>query len=211
MQIAYFHQVTGNSVLVSTPGEYDAMPPVAALAVDFGPVSPNADRLGIAAYLAFGSYSSGTFTLPTEVSPATANSIRNDSGLALVSPEPVELKPQPLAAGSRSVRVSVDRLPVDPTDSISILSSGSWNGRLRSHYSIAVGTNAFLLRRSDQDFRPLLAAAVLLAEEVDADELVVPDTHQIDDAELVRLQRLLDVCRLGLRQGTMENEEAGYA
>lgn len=186
--------------LVATRNEYDALPPVNTLQIDFAPVSINPDRLAIASYLAFGAYCSGGFELSVKFSPAAAEAIEQDAKPVQLRPAPIEYYPKALAVGMGEATVSFS-LPGESQEAcLVVLPSDKYNGLMTGHNKLLVSSNAFFLDAAAQNphsIRARLAVAVLFAEDLGIDTLTV-DGHNIDAAERQSLVRLLSACRLGL-------------
>lgn len=176
--------------------EYDAFPPMGALLVDRAPRARNNDRDAVAAFLAFGAWAGTSITLPNRVSPATAEAVRRDSKLFGLSVEPIEYYPKKLPIGAARVMVSTDLAADLATPHLAVLRSDRWNGTLGTSRSLAVGSNAIFIEPK-QPLRQILAVAVLFAEDLDADCLVVSESHASAD-ERRRLRDLLSAVRLGI-------------
>ena len=204
MRIEWQHTPQGSVGFHAQPGEYDAVPPVDALLMESSPTLLNPERKAIAAYLAFGRWTSGDFTLDFKFGPTTASAIERDTKHLDIRPGPIEYYPKPLSAGTDEVAVEFDaRVWNDPhTTTLSVLPSSEWAGGLRSLSSIAIATNAFALDHASLDdtisIRARLAVAVLFSEELAADTLIVSSGECIDEQERLRLTNLLLAARLGL-------------
>lgn len=187
--------------LVSERGEYDAIPPVDTLQVDFAPQLLNSDRLAIASYLVFGDFSSGDFELPLKCSPAAAEAIEQDAAPVQLRPAPIEYYPKALSAGQITAAVQFDLSSASSEHGIfSILPSDRYNGMIVGHKQLIVSSNAFLfdsLNHRINSIRARLAVAVLFAEDFGVDTLRI-DGITIDAQEKIALVRLLAACRLGL-------------
>lgn len=176
------------------PGEYDAYPPILRFSVtrhpDAGELHP--DRLGLAAYLVFGPYTSGALELPAGISPALARAIELDAAPVPVRPVPVSYAPAKLPIGSRSVSACAGARAESEEgqggDSGSGIDVSASNGYL-------IGGDA--ARRLETE----LAAALLHAEAWEADELVL-DANALAEEERDhverRLRRLTEPVRLGV-------------
>lgn len=183
--------------------EYDAVPPVESLLLDHAPATTNLEREAVAAYLAFGHWTSGDLQLAHRLGPNTASAIERDMQFVTVRPSPVEYYPKPLELGVREVYVGFDESFVrnDPP-SIAVLPASQWNGSLRALHSIATGSNAFALdaaaSASYPSIRARLSVAVLLAGDLSADSLVI-SANGLPEFEKYRLRELLLAVRLGVR------------
>lgn len=184
--------------------EYDAVPPAESLLLDHAPASMNPEREAIAAYLAFGHWTSGDLQLPHRLGPNTAAAIEHDIRHVAVRPSPVEYYPKPLELGMRDVRVGFDASYVrNDVPSIAVLPASEWSGSLRSLASLAVVSNAFVFDTvastdTSQGIRSRLAVAVLFAGDLSADTFVVDGEH-IPGIEREKLTALLLAVRLGIR------------
>lgn len=182
--------------------EYDAVPPVAALLIDHAPAMINAEREAVASYLAFGHWVSGDLQLAHKVGPNTASAIERDMSFVDVRPSPLEYYPKPLPTGSRRVSVDFDGSGVSSSGPfISVLPASRWNGALRSHNGIALGSNAFVFDAAASGghvaIRCRLAVAVLFAEDLLADTFVLR-ANDVDAREISRIRKLLAAVNIGL-------------
>lgn len=188
----------GRYQLVSVLGEYDAHPPVDRLIIDHQPRAENPELVGMACYLAFGNWCGGELQLPVKIGPATADAMARDSARAGVGllPAPIEYYPKPLPLGVREIRVSrsLDRMPADTILDVRI---DQWSGSMRSHTSVILPTNSFLFDSQSGGVRAHLAVAVLFANDIQADQLVVEGV--VSEAEMERLTALLSAVRIGVR------------
>lgn len=184
--------------------EYDAVPPAESLLLDHAPASMNPEREAIAAYLAFGHWTSGDLQLPHRLGPNTAAAIEHDMRHVAVRPSPVEYYPKPLEFGLREVHVGFDADAVrNDVSSIAVLPASEWSGALRGLKSLAIASNAFVFdiaasKDTTQGIRSRLAVAVLFAGDLSADTLVV-NANGVPEAERERLTALLLAVRLGIR------------
>lgn len=187
--------------LIAERGEYDALPPVNTLHVDFAPTKVNADRLAIASYLVFGAYVSGTIEMPKKFCPATAEAMEQDARPVQLRPAPIEYYPQPLAIGQRTARIYFE-LPGESVEGqFSVLPSDSYSGIITGPNKLLLASNAFVfdaLTKSAQSIRARLAVAVLFAEDFSIDTFILDGTA-IDRKEQRALINLLASCRLGLQ------------
>lgn len=187
--------------LVSERGEYDAIPPVDTLQVDFAPQLLNSDRLAIASYLVFGDFSSGEFELPIKCSPAAAEAIEQDAAPVQLRPAPIEYYPKALSIGQITAAVQFDLAPASKEHgTVSVLPSDRYNGMIAGHKQLIVSSNAFLfdsLNHRQSSIRARLAVAVLFAEDFGIDTLRI-ENIKIEADEKTALVRLLSACRLGL-------------
>lgn len=183
--------------------EYDAVPPAESLLMDHAPTSMNLEREAMAAYLAFGHWTSGDLQLPHRLGPNTAAAIEADMKHVPIRPSPVEYYPKPLELGIREVHVGFDSGHVrNDVPSIAVLPASEWSGSLRGLTSLSIASNAFVFDRavstdSTVGIRARLAIAVLFAGDLSADTLVVNGEY-ISDVERARLTALLLAVRLGI-------------
>lgn len=188
-------------------GEYDAIPPVDALRLGTRPASLNADREAVAAFLAFGAWTSGDLELPRPLSPATAEAIERTAHPVRIRPRAVQYVPSALPRGHHPVHVLTQ--PTDsalPIRTITVLPNVGTHGAMRSRMSYVVSSNAFALDtmyRSEENFyRARLAVAVLFAEDMDADSLHLHAASPLRHAEVVKLRELLSRVNLGFEAET---------
>lgn len=183
--------------------EYDAVPPTDSLVMDRAPATVNFEREAIAAYLAFGHWTSGDLQLPHRLGPNTAAAIEADMKHVAVRPGPIEYYPKPLEVGLRDVHVGFDATHVrSDIPSLAVLPSSEWAGGLRGLSSMTVASNAFVFDKatSSSDFeeiRSRLAVAVLFAGDLSADRLII-NGEKISLSERERLSALLLAVRLGI-------------
>jgi hypothetical protein len=188
----------GRYQLVSVLGEYDAHPPVDRLIVDHPPRVENAELIGMACYLAFGRWCGGELQLPVKVGPATANAMMRDAAVSGVSllPSPIEYYPKPLPLGVREVRLS-RMLRIDSAAAVYDVRVDQWAGSLRSHTSVVVPSNSFLLDGMAGNVRASLAVALLFANDVQVDSLVIEE--HVPEDEKDKLAALLSAVRIGVK------------
>lgn len=202
MKITWKGTLTGQVGFHAELQEYDAVPPVDSLLIDHAPASMNPEREAVAAYLAFGHWTSGDLQLPHRVGPNTAAAIEQDMQHIAIRPGPIEYYPKPLEIGSRKVHLGFDANSVkDAMPAIAVLQSTSWVGALRAMQSVAVASNAFTLDRAvsstHECIRSRLAVGVLFAADLSADTLIVSGSN-IPELEKARLANLLLSVRLGV-------------
>lgn len=202
MKITWKGTLSGQVGFHAELQEYDADPPVESLLLDHAPVAMNPEREAIAAYLAFGHWSSGDLQLPHRLGPNTAAAIERDIRHVAVRPGPIEYYPKPLELGIREVHVGFDASYVrDDPATIAVLPGSGWTGALRTLRSIAISSNAFALdMAASQDFaaiRARLAVAVLFAADISADTLVLT-ASDLPETERSRIRELLLAVRLGV-------------
>lgn len=183
--------------------EYDAVPPAESLLLDHAPASVNLEREAMAAYLAFGHWTSGDLQLPHRLGPNTAAAIERDMSHVPVRPSPIEYYPKPLELGLRNVHVGFEADYVrNDVASIAILPASAWTGALRGLTSLAIASNAFVFdvaASSDttRGIRSRLAVAVLFAGDLSADTLIV-NGDDVPKSERDRLTALMLAVRLGM-------------
>lgn len=190
--------------LHATPAEYDALPPVDTLFIDHLPTSINADRLAIAAFLAFGSFASGEFSVPNKISAAAAEAIERAAEPTRLRPYPVEYYPKALPEGAEDAALNFMFETWTTSPAVCVLPSDRFNGSIASHKGLAVSSNAFLLDALSpvsHSIRARLAVAVLFAEDFGIASFTVPAevAEGITAVERVRLEELLASCRLSIR------------
>lgn len=196
--------------------EYDAVPPVDSLVMDHAPATMNLEREAMAAYLAFGHWTSGDLQLPHRLGPNTAAAIERDMKHVPVRPSPVEYYPKPLELGIRNVHVGFDAVNIrNDMPSIAVLPASEWSGSMRGLASLAVASNAFVLdlaasTDTTQTIRSRLSVALLFAGDLSADTLIVAGDN-IPQAERDRLKALLLAVRLGLQFTDSENSTHNHA
>lgn len=181
-------------VITSVPGTFDGIPPVHRLVLGGSPLHSHPDRIGLAAYLAFGCYASGEFVLPSAVGPELASAVEDDCRPIRVRPGPVEYVPRIMATGQQSVAVRHGRAVSLERNRIQIVPGVSARGYFRGDDSLTVSSNSFAFGSGP---RAVLAVAVLFAEDLSAADLRFDTLQPIDDREEERLRQLLLSVGLG--------------
>lgn len=201
MRIAWEDEKSSGFALRAVPGEYDGFPPVDALRIDRAPRGVDLERVALASYLAFGTWTSGDLSLPDGLSPGVAEMIERDAVPVRVRPSPVLYAPRPMPQGERVVEVVFAlpaALPSEPT--LAVVPSTIAEGVFRSGSLTIVPCNAFALdaaHGSKPGILARLATAVLFAEEVAA-KLIRITGVTLGTRERARLQVLCRSVNLGL-------------
>ncbi|GAA1184346.1 hypothetical protein GCM10009631_23400 [Corynebacterium glaucum] len=178
--------------------EYDAEPPSKSWVFDDLPWRVNPELEALALYMIFGPWCGGEFTVPQKFGPNTASLIAQHSGIAMF-PGPIEFYPKALPLGTGLTHVSDSIRDIGP-NSLVCLDSSEWNGSLRSTSSLVVASNTGFFRTSERDVRPLIAAAILLAGELDARTLKILPAFE---AQLEPFQMLSSAAGLSLEGGSV--------
>lgn len=178
--------------------EYDAFPPAELFTADHAPRSMNPDRRAVALALIFAPWVGDEMSVPGRIGPNTAHEIREYTNSTTNHIGPIEYYPKGLPIGvSQGALFNELGEDVDfKSRALYDLPSHEFNGALRSLNSLAVGTNSFMFKRHENDLVPSIGAAVLFAEDLGLDEIVI--NQQIDDSTLKAVQHLLSAVRLGL-------------
>lgn len=203
MRVTWTSTSRGQVGFQAEPQEYDAIPPVDSLLLSHPPLSTNPERMAIAAYLAFGYWTSGDLVLPQRLGPNTATAIERDLTHVQVRPGPVEYYPKPLDSGMHDVQVTFDAIgSASRIPAISVLNSSAWAGSIRGIHQLHVSSNAFapdgFCAGSFQSIRARLAVAVIYSVDLSADRLIIHDGLDTPEDERMRLRALLLSTRLGL-------------
>lgn len=172
---------TGGCEVTAVPAEYDGHPTPTSLRLDHSPTAVNPGRLAVAAVLAFRPYVSGSLELPKPVSPEVAAALRSVLAPTEVFPGPVQFHPKALPQGTGELLVVPDggRVPAGrPGSQLHLVSAAAHVGCRVDKDRTTVATNAGQLvpRTADELDRclPFVAAAVLLAEDLDVGTLTLP-------------------------------------
>jgi len=199
----------GYGGLFAVPESYDASPIVAALLIDGCPTKVTAERLGVAATLAFGRYASGSLTLPAPVSPEVAEAVE-DYCESWVAVGPLRLEPKPLPSGNTTFVLggkSHNRVKNGwgrPREvALDVRRSDKWSGKLTAVDELIVASNAWLLGTASDpsdlgSYLGHLAVATLFAESLAVDTIALPAEVDISIGGWSRVQALLASARLGL-------------
>lgn len=178
----------------AVPGPFDGRPPVDRFVLGGSPLRSHPDRIGLAAFLTFGCYSSGEFILPSPIGPELSSAIEDDCQPIRVRPSPVEYVPRIMATGKRSVTVRQGHTPSLDEPQIQVVPRVSADGLFRWGNTISVSSNSFAF---DMGLRAVLSVAVLFAEDLDAADLLVQVPRPIEGREEGRLRQLLLSVGLG--------------
>lgn len=208
MRVEKHTSPTGQWGLQAFAEDYDGTPPLPIVQFDRQPRTLSPDRVALASYLFFGPWMSGRYTSPQWHSPALSQAISRDAHPAWLQTEPVELYAKALPKGRRSFSVSLQGadLTHDPLErdsqapSLRFMRSDLSSGARVWGPSLELSTNAWLLASGQsvvRQLRVVLGCAVLFAEDVDADEVVIG--HSGPSPEVAGLFDLVGASRLGLR------------
>jgi hypothetical protein len=207
------HDLLKSSSLAAEAGEYDGMPRLPRLDLNWVPyqvVPPQ--RVAVAAALVFRDSLSGQLKVPSAVMPLLANAIANICLPTLVSVSPVTYAANIVEQGT--VVLAINRGGNDCVDTrfqgfdiprvvdLTVLDSGSVAGVQFEPLSnlVRVPSNAWLHTRgvdtSVAYFFPYIAVAVLMAHDLDAGTIRLPpcvrrDAQYDKVAELLRAVGLL--------------------
>lgn len=177
--------------------EYDAIPPTDNIAFDAMPLKLNPEVEAAAITLLFGRFSGGEMQFAHKVGPNTAKAVQRYLEPTIGFISPIEYYPKPLPLGTAETMVS-ECFSFDTAGSRFVsLRSDKFNGSIKSHVSIAVANNSFVLKRTDQDIVPSLACAMLFAEDLEIETLRI-DSGAIPNFNEV--EKLLSAVRLNLVQ-----------
>lgn len=210
MIIKWNGDLIGHIGFNASTDDYDGEPTFKSYWFDSAPKSLHADREAVAAFLVFGSFMGGLVTLPHKFSPAVDSAMRGLAGPVPVVFAPVEYYPKALPAGVRKLDLSwsdlqqsgVSRVSEDNSAYIRIERSDKTAGSLRTIRGLTLASNAWLHARGQSGslsaLYPYIAAAVLFAEDLDADTIRLPGAHDTSSREWRDLAHLLSTARLGL-------------
>lgn len=178
--------------------EYDAFPPAEFFTADHAPTSINSDRRAVALALLFAPWMGDEMIAPGRIGPNTAHEIREFTNSTTNHIGPIEYYPKGLPiGGSQGALFNELSEGMDfSSRAIFDLPSHEFNGALRSMKALAVGTNSFMFKRHERDILPSIGVAVLFAEDLGLDEIII--SEQIDKSTLKAVQHLLSAVRLGL-------------
>lgn len=220
MKVEKHTSATGQWGLQASAEDYDGTPPLPIVQFDRQPRTLSPDRVALASYLFFGPWMSGRYTSPQWHSPAMSQAISRDAQPAWLQTEPVELYAKALPKGRRTFAVSLEGADgIHPSvdqcvgvPSLRFMRSDFSSGSRVIGSSLELSTNAWLLASGQSTARQLriaLGCAVLFAEDVDADEVVIG--HVGTPLETAGLFDLVGASRLGLRLVSDHTAEASLA
>ena len=194
----------------AVPLALDAHPPMDRLIFERAPRVLTPDRLAVAASIVFGEYCSEEINFKDSVTTQTGAAIRRfvNGRIAVV---PIDAEPRRLPIGATILRLVGDG-DVAPESSRSIFGMREISFRpsridlaagVRSGlHSFEIGSNGWLLGAIAPVPCPSaieIASAVLFAEELEADRIIVPSRLHPGDAIAATLTDLLESVRLGLQ------------
>lgn len=197
MQIEKIRNKSRQVVYTVKLSEYDANPPAPALLVDDLPNTINPELEAVALFLIFGKWCGGEFTTPQKMGPSTAAALARFSKIDLFC-NPIEYYPKALPLGNQAIAVGSELADIDDNTFVA-LRSCDWNGSIRSTNSLAVASNAFMFQNDAADARPIVGLALLYAESLGADSLVVlPSIGACEES----VQALVQEARVGITHST---------
>lgn len=211
MKIEWVNENSGRSGLVVTEVDrYDGVPSIDSFWLDHAPLNLSQDRVAVATTLVFGRWAMGAFRLPKQVGAGTAKSIIRYLEPNWVVPEPIDYGPKPIPNGPATLYVSsvgsgndVDFAAKTSADGIQlrILSSDKYSGAISTMSSLSVAANAFAFQMEGPGEMglPLLAVAVLFAEDLQSTTIVLPATYSSMIGDEIRLRQLLSSVGLQLK------------
>lgn len=199
----------GGSALVAIPDRYDAVPYINELIIDGRPRLVSAERMAVAATLAFGSDCSGSMELPFAAGPATAQAIQGFLHPTWVAVSPIDFTAKALPVGVTRMHLTVDstfeRKAVNTFDEqrtvhLDLRRSDRFAGQLMSLDRQIVVSNAWMFGEtgSRRSLLAALAVAVLFAEGLQADVIEFPELRRALPEVAEAADNLLKSCRLAL-------------
>lgn len=189
----------GSFLLRAVPGEFDAVPLVDVLTLDRAPTEISPSRLGLAAYLAFGEFSSGELHFPRPIGPELAAAIDVDTAPIRLRSHGIDLVPKRLQRGERTIVIGTELCLGGPTARLVVASTAVAHGFLTWQQSTVVCSNSSILGTPS---RSILAVAVLFADELEAGEFLFEHDMNLAENEMIKLQVLLQSVGLNLSHST---------
>lgn len=202
----------GGSAIIATPERYDAVPYINELKIDGRPRVVSADRLAVAATLAFGPDSSGSMEFPFPVGAATAQAIQAFLAPTWMTVGPIDFVPKALPIGVTRMHLTMDssaerfvanKFDEQRTVHFDLRRSDRYAGQLMSLDHHIVVSNAWIFDEADskRSLTAALGVGVLFAESLQADVVDFPQLSRAlpETAELA--SKLLQSCRLALDIG----------
>lgn len=201
------------AALLATAGEYDALRFPDAVSLEPAPRRVDPDRFAVAAVLAFGDRASGGVELEVGVSPLCAEAVRRYLAPFVSQVTPVVYEARKAARGLHRLVVSDRRVSAGTTPPaapgagrdlvLEVAPVDRVNGVQRAVGHTTVITNAGLLRVPGTETTlmgalPLIALAVLYAEDLEADSIEITVEEEVDRAQLGLLRELVASTGLGL-------------
>lgn len=218
MKIEWIDEKSGRSGLVVTEVDrYDGVPSIDSFWLDKAPLNLSQDRLAVASTLVFGPWVTGAFRLPKQVGAGVARSIIRFCEPSWVVPEPIDYGPKPIPAGSgilftesrgKRTEPSLTRQARRDGTNLTILDSDQYAGSLFSMEGLYVTSNmfAFQLDGAHAPWLPLLAVAVLFAEDLQCSTISIPMHYQETLESEHALMDLLSATGLRLEFHSIDSE-----
>lgn len=202
MIVSWDTELQAEPALRAVAEEYDAFPTPDVLITGAMPTRRHPEREAVAAYLAFGGWTSGSFAGPSPMSPLTADSIERDAAPVRMRCRDVVYAPTGLPRGRRTLDLSFGLPPAgldEPT--LAVVPGTQGRGALQIGKNLIVSSNAFaidaVLAAGTRGIRARLAVGVLFAEDMDAAAFRV-DEGLLGGQELTALRQLLRTVNLEL-------------
>lgn len=208
MQISA-HSSGSSWSLKATPGSLDASPPMPTFIAERAPRKIGADRLAVASALLFGRNCSESLAFEAALSTYTAEAIRSFLD-GRVQALPIDPEPKALPVGQTVLCLADERSAAQVSEpsifgkrEIAFFasrldrSSGVSNGL----HSFAISSNVWLFSRLDLSLsvcEALTGLAVLFSEDLEADEIRVPEGMFPGIVEAGSIATLLESVRLGI-------------
>lgn len=196
---------TGGAQLIAIPEDYDAQPVPAVLRMDLSPRFSSANRLAVAATLAFAPFLSGGITFPQSVPPELAIAVSNFLAPTTVHPGPLEFHPKQIAQEGQTFRLSFDgaEAGVQQQDipTLHLANGAHIFGPQTSPGYVTVPTNAPFLARGEgpiAQFLPALAVGLLLAEDLNIGVFQVARSLKSQYPRWKKMSELLRLCGLAV-------------
>lgn len=205
------NQSSSYSIKATDPGRWDGAPRYPTFVLDHVPQALTADRLAVAITLLFGRYQNGVVDYPQRINLVTLAAIQDYLAPARIAPHDIDEGPKRVEQGSASLKVEVDdftfsdlqRLGVQER-SLVLLPRSTGRGSISLVRSRVVATNAHLFSGLYGELAGLLASAVLLASEMNAADIILPES-KIMRSKVPVLRNLLSAVGLNLIEDQVVN------
>lgn len=189
--------------LKAEPIDFDGLPPVPSLKVDWPHESTSPDRVAVAGALAFSLWTAGCIEFQTAISALTAQRIVEwfAADHVWVAPCPVRTGGLPLPRGSRHARLVLGEMDDSASEALMIAMVGPSKGTAIRAQQVNLASNVGFFAQPDDPTPAMLAAlaaVVLCAEHLHLNTLSFPQLSTGCPELFDRAARLLECVSLGL-------------
>ncbi|PRB46392.1 hypothetical protein CQ013_18050 [Arthrobacter sp. MYb216] len=189
-----------STILDAAFGEYDGFAPTSKFIVDTVSKNSSPEYVALAAYLVFGTWTSGAIVFPESITPELASAMEEDSAPVRIRPQGINLVPKRVKLGDHGLFVNLNggSPPADCLE-VEILPFGFNEGFLRKSGHLQVSSNAFMFSGvldRKYCYRPIIAAALLANADLHLGRIYL--SADIEQQEFISLHELLQATGIEL-------------